>query len=98
MVRVMLHGKLREGFVYAEHLEAIAEKQEVAKRADLARSGHIVAVLPEHGGFKAKRNSAGEVLQPVESQAGVSNFRFEVQGSHWWQKAKFQSYGFWRHG
>lgn len=68
----------------------------VAQRQDLSRSGHIVAVVPEHDGFQAKRNSAGEVLQPLESQAGATNFRFKVGNRHWWQQDKFRSFGFWR--
>jgi predicted chitinase len=68
----------------------------VAQRKDVNRSGHIVAVVPEHAAVRAKRNSAGEVLQPVESQAGARNFRFNVSTSHWWQQDKFRSFGFWR--
>jgi predicted chitinase len=69
----------------------------VAQRRDTGQSGHIVAVAPEHDGFRAKVNRAGEVLQPVESQAGSRNFKFKVGNSHWWQQDKFRSYGFWRH-
>jgi len=68
----------------------------VAQRRDLNRSGHIVAIVPEHDGMRAKRNSQGEVIQPVESQAGSRNFRFGVGNRQWWQDEKFSSFGFWR--
>ncbi len=68
----------------------------VAQRMDLNRSGHIVVVAPEHDDVRAKRNSAMEILQPVESQAGVKNFRFKVSNSQWWRQDRFRSFGFWR--
>jgi predicted chitinase len=68
----------------------------VAQRTDLNRSGHIVAVAPEHDEVQAKRKASGEVMQPVESQAGVRNFRFRVGNKQWWQDEKFRSFGFWR--
>lgn len=69
----------------------------VAKRKDLNRSGHIVAVVPENGDFKAIRNNAGEVIRPLESQAGAKNYNFVAKTKAWWQEKRFQSYGFWRH-
>ena len=69
----------------------------VATRRDLNRSGHIVAVVPEHEGAEARRNAAGEVLRPLESQAGTKNFRYAVSRSAWWQSNRFQSFAFWRH-
>lgn len=69
----------------------------VGKRKDLNRSGHITAVVPEHNGFHARRSAAGDVIRPVESQAGVSNFRCAVGRSAWWLNTRFQSCAFWRH-
>jgi hypothetical protein len=69
----------------------------VGKRKDLNRSGHITAVVPEHNGFHARRNAAGDVIRPVESQAGVSNFRCAVGNNAWWLNTRFQSCAFWRH-
>jgi hypothetical protein len=69
----------------------------VGKRQNLNQSGHIVAVVPEHGAFQARRSAAGEVTRPVESQAGARNFRFGVNATAWWLNAKFQSFSLWRH-
>ncbi len=69
----------------------------VAKRRDLNQSGHITAVVPEHEDFVARRDAAGGVIRPVESQAGVSNFRYAVNDRAWWLNSRFQSSAFWRH-
>lgn len=68
----------------------------VAKRTNLAKSGHIVAVVPEHGGITAAR-SGGMVTRPVQSQAGVSNFTAKVTSTRWWLGSQFQNFGFWVH-
>jgi predicted chitinase len=82
-------------------LQAAANAGEVclicAKRRDLNRSGHIVAVVPEQPAFRAARNAGGEVLRPVESQAGRTNHRLIVKPTAWWRDEQFQSFGFWRH-
>ncbi|MCZ7582837.1 MAG: glycoside hydrolase family 19 protein [Deltaproteobacteria bacterium] len=82
-------------------LQAAANSGEVgiivAKRKDANRSGHITAVAPEHDAFHAARNAAGEVLRPVETQAGSTNYRFVVKSSAWWRGSQYQSFGFWRH-
>ena len=69
----------------------------VAKRRDLNRSGHISVVVPEQGGAGARRSADGEVLRPLESQAGTRNFAREVSASAWWAGSRFQSFAFWRH-
>jgi hypothetical protein len=69
----------------------------VAQRKNLNHSGHITVVAPEHDGFAAARNSAGEVLRPLESQAGRQNHRFFVKTNRWWLGRKFRNHGFWRH-
>ena len=68
----------------------------VAKRVNLARSGHILAVLPEHDGISAARDGQ-EVTRPVQSQAGAENFRARVTPTRWWMDSRFQSFGFWLH-
>lgn len=55
----------------------------VAKRRDLNRSGHIVAVVPEDDIRKAKRDSNGAVIVPLQSQAGASNNKY-FSGNKWW--------------
>lgn len=69
----------------------------VAKHVNGNYSGHIVAVVPEHGSLVAARGGEGGVLRPVESQAGRKNHRFTVKPSAWWRGDQFQSFSFWRH-
>ncbi len=69
----------------------------VAQRENLNHSGHITAVAPEHDGFSAARNTAGEVTRPLESQAGRTNHRFSVKPTRWWLGKNFRNHGFWRH-
>ena len=82
-------------------LQAAANNGEVciivAQRKNLNHSGHITVVAPEHDGLGALRNSAGEVLRPLESQAGRENHRFFVNTRRWWQGGNFRNHGFWRH-
>lgn len=68
----------------------------VAQRRDRNRSGHILAVVPENGGHKAVRRN-GKVTRPLQSQAGVVNFRFGAGSRRWWLDSKFRSFSFWRH-
>jgi predicted chitinase len=69
----------------------------VAQRKNLNQSGHITAVVPEHDGFSAVRNTAGEISRPLESQAGRKNHRFSVKPTRWWLGGNFRNHGFWRH-
>ena len=82
-------------------LQAAANNGEVciivAQRRDLNRSGHITAVVPEHDRSHAIRGATGEVLRPLESQAGVKNYRFFAKSKAWWMDRRFQSFSFWRH-
>ncbi len=48
------------------------------------------------GRLSGQAQFTGEVVQPVESQAGSKNFRFKVGNNQWWQQDKFRSFGFWR--
>lgn len=69
----------------------------VARRADLNRSGHITAVVPETGDAKAERNAQDAVVRPLESQAGTRNVLRAPAASAWWQGSRFQAFAFWRH-
>ena len=48
----------------------------VARRKEDGLSGHIVVVVPETDGHRARRNTEGEVIAPLQSQAGAANFRY----------------------
>jgi hypothetical protein len=69
----------------------------VARRTVDGKSGHIVAVVPETDTFQAKRNAAGEVIAPLQSQAGALNFRFGTGNLNWWNGAQFAESAFWIH-
>ncbi|WP_051398272.1 SH3 domain-containing protein [Runella limosa] len=68
-----------------------------AKRLDTNRSGHIVAVVPETQSFQALR-TGGSVIEPLQSQAGVSNKKLFNNSGRWWiNPQKFREFGFWYH-
>ncbi len=69
----------------------------VAQARDLNRSGHISAVIPEQGAHQARRSADGEVLRPLESQAGTRTLARGVSVRAWWASSRFQSFAFWRH-
>jgi hypothetical protein len=69
-----------------------------ARRKNRAASGHITMVVPENEQAIAVRRN-GEVVQPLESQAGTINRQFIVRNS-WWTAlsggaAKYDGFGFW---
>jgi hypothetical protein len=64
-----------------------------AARSDPTRSGHITVCLPEHGVRRAAADDAGEVIGPLQSQAGTTNRRFST--SVWWSGKQFRTHGFW---
>jgi hypothetical protein len=66
-----------------------------AQRTDMEKPGHIQVVAPENGGHLAKRNTAGMVVEPLQSNAGSTNFTYGSLGPKWWQAAKFKQFGFW---
>lgn len=66
------------------------------RRTDTNRPGHITAVVPEHGQFKAHR-VGNKVVLPLQSQAGASNVRYGAAGAatvskQWWTGAQFGSF------
>lgn len=69
----------------------------VARRVIDGKSGHIVAVVPETRDEQARRDPAGEVIAPLQSQAGVTNFRYGTSKAGWWKDAKFAEFAFWLH-
>ncbi|AXK40186.1 hypothetical protein [Crenobacter cavernae] len=69
----------------------------VARRKEDGRSGHIVMVVPETGTLVARRNAAGEVIAPLQSQAGASNFRQGTGKLNWWNGEQFAESAFWLH-
>ena len=82
-------------------LQAAANNGEVciiiSQRKDKNRSGHIAAVVPEHDNFRAARNSSGEIMRPIESQAGIKNYRLVTKTKAWWVEPRYESFSFWRH-
>jgi hypothetical protein len=48
-------------------------------KKDAKLSGHITMIVPENAGHTAKRDAAGAVLVPLQSQAGRSNCRYHTR-------------------
>ncbi len=69
----------------------------VARRTEEGRSGHIVVVVPETEDARARRAADGQVLAPLQSQAGASNFRYGTGANEWWKGAQFAESAFWLH-
>lgn len=69
----------------------------VARRVAEGRSGHIVSVVPQTDDHRARRNTAGDVIAPLQSQAGSSNFRRGTGKLDWWKDPKFAEFAFWIH-
>jgi hypothetical protein len=69
----------------------------VARRRDDGRSGHIVMVVPETDSNRARRNSDGEVIAPLQSQAGTVNFQYGTGKLDWWTDDRFAASAFYIH-
>jgi hypothetical protein len=69
----------------------------VARRRNDGLSGHIAMVVPETDEHSAKRDAAGEVIAPLQSQAGRNNFRYGNGGPNWWKGQQFAESAFWLH-
>lgn len=69
----------------------------VARRKEDGRSGHIVVVVPEIEDLRARRNAAGEVVAPLQSQAGSRNFAYGTGTQNWWNGEQFAESAFWLH-
>lgn len=68
-----------------------------ARRKESKRPGHIVIVVPETFDLVAKRNAAGEVVAPLQSQAGATNFRYGTGKTDWWRGEQFAEFALWLH-
>jgi len=66
-----------------------------AQRTNMETPGHIQVIAPENGAHTAKRSVAGKVTEPLQSNAGASNFTYGFVGRDWWQSAQFRQHGFW---
>ena len=69
----------------------------VARRNEDGRTGHIVAVVPETDKHRARRNAAGEVIIPLQSQAGSTNFPYGTGKLELWRGDQFAESAFWLH-
>lgn len=69
----------------------------VARRKAEGRPGHITVVVPETDDLTARRNAQGGVIAPVQSQAGVVNFRRGRGKAEWWLGDQFAEHAFWVH-
>lgn len=69
----------------------------IAERKQNGRSGHVTIVVPETTQHSAKRNAAGEVTAPLQSQAGAVNFRYGTSTAGWWKDERFSDAAFWLH-
>lgn len=69
----------------------------VARRIVEGKPGHISVVVPETGPHKAIRRN-GEVVLPLQSQAGSKNVKRGTIGAGWWHGSQFADHGFWVHG
>lgn len=67
-----------------------------ARRKEEGKSGHIV-VAPETAERGAKRDALGEVVAPLQSQAGENNFRFGTGKINGWNGEQFAESAFWIH-
>lgn len=71
----------------------------VARRTEEGPPGHIVMVVPETDKHRARRNTAGEVIAPLQSQAGSkgTNFPYGTGKPEWWKDVRFAEFAFWIH-
>ena len=69
----------------------------IARRKLEGKSGHVALVVPEKNQFQARRNTAGDVIAPLQSQAGARNFRFDPGTTNWWNGEQFAESAFWVH-
>lgn len=69
----------------------------IARRTEDGRSGHITMVVPETPEHAAKRNRAGDVTHPLQSEAGRRTIRYGTGRINWWRDAQFADSAFWIH-
>jgi hypothetical protein len=61
------------------------------------KPGHVAMVVPETVEQRARRDGAGEVVAPLQSQAGSTNFSYGTSGTGWWKGERFADSAFWIH-
>jgi hypothetical protein len=66
----------------------------VAQRINLNNPGHIVAIVPETPMNAAKRVN-GQVIVPLQSQAGRINKKYSAANTWWEDKTRFKKFSFW---
>ena len=54
-------------------------------------------MVPETAAATARRNAAGEVIAPLQSQAGARNFSRGTGKAGWWNGEEFAESAFWIH-
>jgi hypothetical protein len=54
-------------------------------------------VIPESGAARGRRDASGEVIAPLQSQAGARNFRRGTGPLNWWKGEQFADSAFWIH-
>lgn len=69
----------------------------VARRKEEGKSGHIVMVVPETADETARRDTTGNVIAPLQSQAGAKNFQRGRGTANWWNGEQFAEFAFWIH-
>ena len=69
----------------------------VARRVNDGLSGHVAMVVPETNDHRARWNADGEVVAPLQSQAGATNFRYGRGKTDWWKGPQFADSAFWLH-
>lgn len=69
----------------------------IARRRDDGRPGHVSVVVPETHDARARRAADGQVVAPLQSQAGSRNFRRGTGRPRWWMDEAFIESAFWLH-
>lgn len=68
-----------------------------ADRDAQGKPGHISIVVPEKDDLRARRDAGGQVVLPLQSQAGAVNFLYSTGDRPWWKDPIFRSYVFFIH-
>jgi hypothetical protein len=68
-----------------------------AIRREDGKPGHVAVVVPEVEELHARRDVAGEVVAPLQSQAGSRNFSYGTGTPGWWKGEQFADAAFWIH-
>jgi PAS domain-containing protein len=77
----------------------------LASNVQASRSGHVSVVLAESGDHQAQRDEDGQVVVPLQSQAGSRNFKYSAEAGapgsrsrEWWSDARHRLGGAWIFG